>query len=301
MPPDVVKRGDFTRALTEFWADGPKSETPPGHWNVIANRVSDELGPNLGSVAAGPTVDRLQWDVKLYLALNGAVHDAAIAAWGLKGHYDSVRPISMIRYMAALGQSSDPSLPSLRQGGPAARPGPRRADHQGDHRARPATCRAGRQRGPDRDPRLVRQPQGSQDPDQSGHLDPRCRLGALPAPDLRHAVVPGLHLRPQHVQPGRRRGDDRVHRQRIRPGRSRRGHDRSGLAQGRVRSDRAGHASNGRPTTTRPTWPGSPACSAASTSRPTTSTVAQTGSLCGTAAGRSPSGITPGRSSDRGR
>ena len=48
----------------------------------------------------------------MYLALNGATHDAAIAAWGLKGHYDSVRPISMIRYMAGLGQSSDPSLPS---------------------------------------------------------------------------------------------------------------------------------------------------------------------------------------------
>jgi hypothetical protein len=54
-------------------------------------------------------VDRLQWDVKLYLALNGAVHNAAIAAWGLKGRYDSVRPISLVRYMGGLGQSSDPS------------------------------------------------------------------------------------------------------------------------------------------------------------------------------------------------
>jgi hypothetical protein len=58
-------------------------------------------------------VDRLQWDVKLYLALNGAVHDAAIAAWGLKGYYDSVRPISMIRYMGGLGQSSDPAQPAF--------------------------------------------------------------------------------------------------------------------------------------------------------------------------------------------
>jgi hypothetical protein len=48
----------------------------------------------------------------MYFALNGAVHDAAIAAWGLKGWYDSARPISMIRYMAARGQSSDPGLPS---------------------------------------------------------------------------------------------------------------------------------------------------------------------------------------------
>jgi hypothetical protein len=109
---DVVNRGDFARALTEFWADGPKSETPPGHWNVIANSVSDELDPNLRIGGTGPTVDRLQWDVKLYLALNGGVHDAAIAAWGLKGYYDSVRPISMIRYMGGLGQSSDPKGPS---------------------------------------------------------------------------------------------------------------------------------------------------------------------------------------------
>ncbi|MEW6225980.1 MAG: vanadium-dependent haloperoxidase [Chloroflexota bacterium] len=110
--PNVVKLGDYARALTEFWADGPKSETPPGHWNVIANEVSDKLAPDLRIGGDGPALDRLQWDVKLYLALNGAVHDAAIVAWGLKGHYDSVRPISMIRYLASRGQSSDPALPS---------------------------------------------------------------------------------------------------------------------------------------------------------------------------------------------
>jgi hypothetical protein len=111
-PAQVVNRGDFARALTEFWADGPKSETPPGHWNVVANSVSDELDPNLNIGGSGRTVDRLEWDVKLYLALNGAVHDAAIAAWGLKGYYDSVRPISMIRYLGGRGQSSDPGGPA---------------------------------------------------------------------------------------------------------------------------------------------------------------------------------------------
>jgi hypothetical protein len=106
---DVVRQGDFYRAIAEFWADGPNSETPPGHWNVLANAVSDQLAPNLRVGGAGPIVERLQWDVKMYLALNGAVHDAAIAAWGLKGRYDGIRPISMIRYLASLGQSSDPS------------------------------------------------------------------------------------------------------------------------------------------------------------------------------------------------
>ncbi|HEV7665904.1 MAG TPA: hypothetical protein VGQ62_20400, partial [Chloroflexota bacterium] len=111
-PPNMVNQGDFTRSLAEFWADGPNSETPPGHWNVIANAVSDRLSPNLRIGGQGSPIDRLQWDVKLYLALNGAVHDAAIAAWGAKGHYDSVRPISMIRYMGGLGQSSDAALAS---------------------------------------------------------------------------------------------------------------------------------------------------------------------------------------------
>jgi len=115
--PDVVNLGDFGRVMAEFWADGPKSETPPGHWNVLANAASDELAPNLKVGGSGPVIGRLEWDVKLYLALNGAVHDAAIAAWGLKGHYDSVRPISMIRYMGGLGQSSDPKGPSYNKEG----------------------------------------------------------------------------------------------------------------------------------------------------------------------------------------
>ncbi|MBA3877683.1 MAG: hypothetical protein C0498_12300 [Anaerolinea sp.] len=116
-PPNVVNEGDFGRVVAEFWADGPNSETPPGHWNVLANLVSDELAPDLRIGARGAPADRLEWDVKLYLALNGAVHDAAIAAWGLKGYYDSSRPISLIRYMGGLGQSSDPALPSYNPAG----------------------------------------------------------------------------------------------------------------------------------------------------------------------------------------
>ena len=115
--PQIVRQGDFYRAIAEFWADGPTSETPPGHWNVIANAVSDQLAPDLRVGGTGPVVDRLQWDVKLYLALNGAVHDAAIAAWGLKGRYDGIRPISMIRYLASLGQSSDPALAAYNKEG----------------------------------------------------------------------------------------------------------------------------------------------------------------------------------------
>jgi hypothetical protein len=106
---ELVPQGDFGRIIAEFWADGPNSETPPGHWNVLANAVSDS--PLLAAKIGPGAANRLQWDVKMYFALNGAVHDAAIAAWGLKRAYQSVRPISMIRYLAGQGQSSDPGGP----------------------------------------------------------------------------------------------------------------------------------------------------------------------------------------------
>jgi len=108
----MVKRSDFGRVLAEFWADGPNSETPPGHWNVIANDVADDPGFRRRLFGAGPEVDRLSWDAHAYLALNGALHDAAIAAWELKRIYVSSRPISLIRYMAEHGQRSDPNGPA---------------------------------------------------------------------------------------------------------------------------------------------------------------------------------------------
>ncbi|MCB9649069.1 MAG: vanadium-dependent haloperoxidase [Deltaproteobacteria bacterium] len=110
--PNVVKLGDFSRVLAEFWADGPKSETPPGHWNVLANTVADAPGFERKLLGQGEALDALEWDVKVYLALNGAVHDAAITAWELKRHFLSARPITLIRHMAMLGQSSDPQGPS---------------------------------------------------------------------------------------------------------------------------------------------------------------------------------------------
>jgi hypothetical protein len=93
--------------LAEFWADGPASETPPGHWFVILNYVSDQRASQTNFKGQGEALDRLEWDVKAYFALGGALHDAAVAAWGIKGYYDYIRPISAIRYMADRGQSSD--------------------------------------------------------------------------------------------------------------------------------------------------------------------------------------------------
>jgi hypothetical protein len=120
---NVVDEADFGRTVAEFWADGPDSETPPGHWNTLANAVSDDLGGDLEIGGAGGDVGRLEWDVKLYLALNGANHDAAVAAWGSKGYYDYIRPISMIRWMGGLGQSSDTAGPAYHPDGLPLAPG----------------------------------------------------------------------------------------------------------------------------------------------------------------------------------
>lgn len=102
--PNMVLEADFGRVIAEFWADGPDSETPPGHWNTIANQVGDDLEAAGELTIDGAAVDRLEWDVKVGLALNGAMHDTAIAVWGTKAHYDYARPISMIRYLGERGE-----------------------------------------------------------------------------------------------------------------------------------------------------------------------------------------------------
>jgi len=115
--PVMVPRADFGRVLAEFWADGPHSETPPGHWNTLANYVSDHPMHQRLWEGVGTELDPLEWDVRTYLAINGAVHDAAIAAWEIKRDVTSARPITLIRYMASLGQSTDPSGPSYNMNG----------------------------------------------------------------------------------------------------------------------------------------------------------------------------------------
>ncbi len=115
--PQMVKRADYARVLAEFWADGPDSETPPGHWFTLLNYVNDHPDFEKRYRGMGEVVDSLEWDVKAYFIMGGTMHDVAITAWGLKGWYDYIRPISAIRFMAGLGQSSDSMLMSYHPGG----------------------------------------------------------------------------------------------------------------------------------------------------------------------------------------
>lgn len=110
--PMLVRRGDYTRVLAEFWADGPDSETPPGHWFTLLNYVSDQPELKKKFKGQGAILNDLEWDVRAYFILGGTMHDVAITAWGLKGYYDYVRPMSAIRYLADRGQSSNPNSQS---------------------------------------------------------------------------------------------------------------------------------------------------------------------------------------------
>jgi len=88
----LVDSADLTdkhKAIVEYWADGPNSETPPGHWCLLAQQVSARDGHGLDQ------------DVVLFFALGGALHDAGVAAWDTKRAFDSVRPQSAIRFLFA--------------------------------------------------------------------------------------------------------------------------------------------------------------------------------------------------------
>lgn len=120
---NVVLRGDYTRVLAEFWADGPDSETPPGHWFTLLNYVTDHPALVKKFEGEGDIVDDLEWDIKCYFMLGATMHDAAVTAWGIKGWYDYLRPVSAIRYMADQGQASNSALSSFDPNGLKLRPG----------------------------------------------------------------------------------------------------------------------------------------------------------------------------------
>ena len=112
-----VKQGDYCRVIAEFWVDGPNTSSPPGHWLEFLNKVSYHKDFKRKWNGKGPSLPQLEWDIKSYFLACGTMHDAAIACWSAKGYYDYVRPITAIRYLAGLGQSSNPELPNYNKNG----------------------------------------------------------------------------------------------------------------------------------------------------------------------------------------
>ncbi|MBA3824391.1 MAG: phosphoesterase [Ktedonobacterales bacterium] len=80
---------DEQKVIIEYWKDGPFSAQPPGHWCLIGQYVSHRDHHGLDA------------DVMLFFSLANALLDASIACWDAKRFYDSVRPITAIRYLYA--------------------------------------------------------------------------------------------------------------------------------------------------------------------------------------------------------
>lgn len=88
---DIGAKGSTSRTLEQttiahFWEDGPGTNTPPGHWNVIARGVS--IDRKVSETEA----------VRLYAMLNAALADAAVVCWDCKYSCNFWRPITAIHH-----------------------------------------------------------------------------------------------------------------------------------------------------------------------------------------------------------
>lgn len=77
--------------IARFWADGPGTVTPPGHWNQIAMQIAQTQGNSLSANA------------RLFAQLNLGLADAAIVAWDAKFAYEFWRPVTAIQNADADG------------------------------------------------------------------------------------------------------------------------------------------------------------------------------------------------------
>lgn len=78
-------RTDDQSEIALFWADGAGTETPPGHWNHIAQDVGAALG------------NTMEENARLFALLNLAMADGAICAWDAKYTFYNWRPVTAIR------------------------------------------------------------------------------------------------------------------------------------------------------------------------------------------------------------
>jgi hypothetical protein len=88
-------------AIALKWNDGAGTYTPPGHWNAIASEHIARA--RLSEVRAA----------RAYALLNMAMHDAAVACWGVKFRYFNPRPSQVDKSIrTTIGLPNFPSYPS---------------------------------------------------------------------------------------------------------------------------------------------------------------------------------------------
>jgi hypothetical protein len=76
---------DRGKMSAEYWDDFAGTDTPPGHWNRLAEEVSKR------------DQNDLEKDVKMFFTLNAAEHDVSVSVWEAKRVYDYIRPVTAVR------------------------------------------------------------------------------------------------------------------------------------------------------------------------------------------------------------
>lgn len=101
---DSASRTAEQTQIALFWADGPGTATPPGHWLVIAQGISRQQNLSLLEKA------------RLFALLSLTVADAAIVSWDHKYYYNNWRPVTGIQHADTDGNphtAADPSWEPL--------------------------------------------------------------------------------------------------------------------------------------------------------------------------------------------
>jgi len=80
----AIRTSDQTQ-IAKFWAYGPGTATPPGHWNQIGQEVTLQRNSSL------------EENARLFALVNIALADAAIVSWDCKYAFNFWRPITAIQ------------------------------------------------------------------------------------------------------------------------------------------------------------------------------------------------------------
>ena len=83
---------DYKKVVAEYWADGPDSTLPPGHWTDLALKMAEKKHLSL-----------VETILLLFLQSN-AQFDAGISTWAAKRYYDFARPITQLQCLYASQQ-----------------------------------------------------------------------------------------------------------------------------------------------------------------------------------------------------
>ena len=80
------------KIIAEYWADGPDSTAPAGHWLKIA-----------ADAALYEKLDQVE-TAKLLFIVGNAMNDAGVASWRTKFTFAYARPLTMIQCGEYRGQ-----------------------------------------------------------------------------------------------------------------------------------------------------------------------------------------------------